>query len=87
MTTVGYWPDASSPLFAVFGAHDELTKGEWPMSYTVTLRIGVLGCYSSLEAALESAESLYASNEAEYCVDDENGTVTYRLHGMASPQD
>jgi hypothetical protein len=64
------------------------------MSYSVTLRTGVPGNYqtsrhafASFEAALGSAESAYASNGAEYCVDDERGTVTYRFQGMASPQE
>jgi hypothetical protein len=63
------------------------------MSYSVTVRTGVPGNYqtnrgtfASFEAALGSAESAYASKGAEYCVDDERGTVTYRLQGMVSPQ-
>ena len=57
------------------------------MSYSVILRTGFLGDYSSFEAALENAEGAYASSGAEYCIYDQDGTVTYRLHGMASPQE
>ena len=57
------------------------------MSYSVILRTGCVGLHSSLEAALESAESAYASSGAEFYINDEVGTVTYRLHGMTRPQE
>ncbi len=57
------------------------------MSYFLTLRTGLPGnhqfsprsVFNSFEEALGSAETMFASKQAEYLIEDDRGPITYRL--------
>lgn len=61
------------------------------MSYFLTMRAGPPGGYqfspriafASFEQARDTGENAFSSKGAEYLIEDERGTVTYRLHGAS----